>query len=215
MHVKAIAITQPIPLELQGLTPEGLMIYIARVSSGQQDNPDYVGLLKYCMREGHVSVFDQVDLTVEITTSRAIAAQILRHWSARFQEFSQRYAAAEGYEEVHPRRQAQKNRQSSTDDLDPVIMDWFTENFERISGEAFEFYREALEKGVAKESARFILPLATTTRLYMKTSVRNWIFYLRLRIDEHAQKEHQDVANEILKIFLEHFPVTAEAAGLI
>ena len=154
-----------------------------------------------------------VDMSVEIITSRAISPQILRHKSFQFQEFSQRYAKAQEIERYQPRRQDSKNRQNSLDDLDDATKQWFAEAQERMASTALEQYNLALEKGIAKECARVLLPLATQTKLYMKGSVRSWIHYLEVRTDRSTQQEHREIALEIKKIFMAQFPVTAAALG--
>ncbi|RXK80706.1 FAD-dependent thymidylate synthase [Chlorobaculum sp. 24CR] len=214
MQVRLISVTNPlIETDNRTLTPEGLMAYCARVSSPHQETPDYEKLLAYCIRKKHWSVFEMVDMTVEITTSRAISPQILRHRSFCFQEFSQRYAKAQATEKYEPRRQDTTNRQNSLDDLDQATVTWFDEAQDKIARLAFESYEEALEKGIAKECARVLLPLATQTRLYMKGSVRSWIHYLEVRTDPATQKEHRDIAEAVQAIFVEQFPVTSAALG--
>ena len=156
-----------------------------------------------------------VDMSVEIITSRAISPQILRHKSFQFQEFSQRYARAQEIERYQPRRQDSKNRQNSLDDLDDATKLWFAEAQERMASTALDQYNQALEKGIAKECARVLLPLATQTKLYMKGSVRSWIHYLEVRSDSSTQQEHREIALEIKKIFISQFPVTAAAMGWI
>ncbi len=212
MKVRLISLTMPL-LKIDGkeMTPEGLIAYCARVSSPNQENPDYAKLLRFCIREKHWSIFEMVDMTVEITTTRAIAPQILRHRSFSFQEFSQRYAKAVGYETYQARRQDAKNRQNSLEDVDEETKAWFKSAQEEVAALAFKRYEEALEKGIAKECARVLLPLSTETRLYMKGSVRSWIHYLQVRCDPATQKEHRDIANAIREIFIEQFPTVAEA----
>jgi len=211
MQVKFISITQPFVCT-EGdrlLSPEGLIAYCARVSSPNQENPDYEKLLKYCMRHGHWSVFEMCDMTVEIVTSRAIAAQILRHKSFSFQEFSQRYAEALACEPYYARRQDTKNRQNSIDDLPDDVKAWFEEAQKESWFQAYNRYQMALQMGVAKECARMLLPLNTQTRLYMKGSVRSWIHYLQVRCAPETQKEHRDIADAIREIFAEQFPTIA------
>lgn len=207
MQTKLIAVSN----SSDGRSPEELIAYCARVSSPKQNNPSIEGLLKYCIRQRHWSIFEMVDLTVEITTSRAIAAQILRHKSFSFQEFSQRYAEALDYEPCEARRQDVKNRQNSIDDLDP----WVKENFllaqREIWNKGYELYKQAIAAGIAKECARMLLPLNTQTRLYMKGSVRSWIHYLQVRCDVSTQKEHRAIANGIKAIFVEQFPIISTA----
>ena len=186
--------------------------YCARVSNPKnQDNPDVAGLLKFCIKHGHWSIFEMANMVVEINTNRGIAAQILRHRSFSFQEFSQRYAKAQGFEYIKPRRQDNKNRQNSFDDLSEDNQAWFEYTHQRIQDETSSFYEEALERGIAKETARFMLPLSTKTRMYMNGTVRSWIHYIELRTDESTQKEHRDIANEIKGIFRGKFPIISEA----
>lgn len=212
MNVRFISITKPeITIEGKELSPEGLIAYCARVSSPNQENPDYAKLLRFCIRQGHWSVFEMVDMTLEITTTRAIAPQILRHRSFCFQEFSQRYAKAASCEIYEARRQDAKNRQNSLNDLDEATKEWFRSVQREIWEHSFKRYEEALEKGIAKESARAILPLNTVTRLYMKGSVRSWIHYLQVRCDGATQKEHRDIALAAREIFIQRFPIIAEA----
>ena len=214
MQVRLISVTNPlIEIDNSQLTPEGLIAYCARVSSPNQETPDYEKLLSYCIRNRHWSVFEMVDMTVEITTSRAISPQILRHRSFCFQEFSQRYAKVQAVEKYQPRRQDVKNRQNSLDDLDDATVAWFDQAQESIAKLGMEKYEEALEKGIAKECARVLLPLGTQTRLYMKGSVRSWIHYLDVRTDPATQKEHRDIADAVKAIFTEQFPVTSRAMG--
>jgi thymidylate synthase (FAD) len=216
MQVRLIAVTAPlIQVDNQTLTPEGLIAYCARVSSPHQETVDYQKLLAYCIEHKHWSIFEMVDMSVEIITSRAISPQILRHKSFQFQEFSQRYAKAQEIERYQPRRQDSKNRQNSLDDLDDTTKLWFAEAQERMASTALEQYNLALEKGIAKECARVLLPLGTQTKLYMKGSVRSWIHYLEVRTDKSTQQEHREIALEIQKIFITQFPVTAAALGWI
>ncbi len=201
-----------LPPELH--TVEGIMAYTARVSSPTQDNPSYAGLLKYCATHGHWSVFEMVDMTIEITTSRALAQQILRHRSFSFQEFSQRYAKASmGFETYEARRQDVKNRQNSIDDMDEASKAWFEDAQSKVQSLTSTLYDYALTLGIAKEQARFLLPASTTTKLYMKGSVRSWIHYLSVRTDPSTQKEHRDIALAIKGVFLAQLPITSEALG--
>ncbi|MBV5326453.1 MAG: FAD-dependent thymidylate synthase [Chlorobium sp.] len=214
MQVRLISATSPlISIDNKPLSAEGLMAYCARVSSPHQENDSYEKLLAYCLEHKHWSVFEMADMTVEIVTSRAISPQILRHRSFQFQEFSQRYAKAQAIETYRPRRQDNKNRQNSLDDLDPSTCSWFDETQKNIAGLAMEKYNEALERGIAKECARVLLPLATQTKLYMKGSVRSWIHYLEIRTLESTQKEHREIAIEIKHIFSERFPAVSKALG--
>lgn len=192
---------------------EETMAYIARVSSPNQENPEFAKLFAYCIKHGHWSVFEHGHMTVEITTSRMITPQILRHWSARFQEFSQRYAHVQDYEPYQARRQDIKNRQNSIDDLsEDVKAEWLRiqeSNFDRC----MEHYNWALSAGIAKECARAVLPLQTSTKIYMTADIRSWIHYLNLRSDSATQLEHRIIAEEIKAIFIEQFPVVSEALG--
>jgi len=204
-------------VNLVSVTPEAEqhMGYVARVSNPKnQDNPKVAGLLKYCIKHGHWSVFEQAFMTLEIETTRGLAAQILRHRSFTYQEFSQRYADSNllgNVELPELRRQDTKNRQNSIDDLDPEVIETLNKQMKTLFSSAYALYNQMLEDGVAKECARFVLPLATPTRLYMTGSARSWIHYIKLRTGHGTQKEHMDVANECKKIFTEQFPTIAEA----
>ena len=205
-------------VELVSVTPdaENHMAYVARVSNPKnQDNEKISGLLAYCIKHGHWSVFEQAFMTVEINTTRGLAAQILRHRSFTFQEFSQRYAdstmLSESIATPQLRRQDTKNRQNSIDDVDDYTTQRFEIKMRSHFEQAIELYKEMLDSGIAKECARFVLPLATPTRLYMTGSVRSWIHYVDLRSAHGTQKEHMDVAEEVRSIFSEQFPVVAKA----
>ena len=203
-------------VKLISVTPdaENTIAYCARVSSPHQNNPNISGLLKYMIRESHWSPFEMANMVVEIYTSRAIAQQILRHRSFSFQEFSQRYAEAARPLIYGARRQDEKNRQASIDDMSEEDRLWFIESQIDVSHLAFNKYWEALDRGIAKEVARFLLPLSTETRLYMNGTVRSWIHYIQLRSPEHGtQKEHADLVAEIKEIFIEQFPTISEALG--
>lgn len=193
------------------LSPEGLIAFCARVSSPNQENPNYVQLLKFCIREHHWSVFEMVDMTLEIVTTRAIAPQILRHRSFCFQERSLRYITGMGYEAYDARRQDTKNRQNSLDDLSTADKEWFLDAQEEVWDAANSRYEEALSRGIAKECARSLLPLNTVTRLYMKGSVRSWIHYFQVRCGLDTQLEHREIALAGRAIFVEKFPVTAQS----
>lgn len=188
------------------LTPEELIVYLARVSNpGNQLNMATADrLLWHCMREGHWSVFDMADMTLEIHTSRAIAAQLLRHRSMAFQEHSQRYAEAHDSESIELRRPAASNRQSSVEVINDANLDSMVTHAVTTS---FKAYADLLKNGVARECARGVLPLSTTTRLFVKASIRSWVHYILVRDDAHAQKEHREVAHAALVILKEHFPV--------
>ena len=191
------------------------MAYVARVSNPKnQDNDKFAGLLKYCIKHGHWSVFEQAYMTIEINTTRGIAAQILRHRSFTYQEFSQRYADSNLLGDIELpelRRQDDKNRQNSIDDLDPEMVDKFNRQMNTLFSSAFGLYNQMLKAGVAKECARFVLPLATPTRIYMTGSCRSWIHYINLRSAHGTQKEHMDIANGCKKLFTEQFPAVSEA----
>ena len=205
-------------VKLVTVTPkaEETMGYVARVSNPKnQDNPKVAGLLGYCIKHGHWSVFEQAHMTVEIETTRGLAAQILRHRSFTYQEFSQRYADSSMLSKVIPipqlRRQDDKNRQNSIDDLDPFVVQDFELKMQRHFVEGMKIYKEMLDAGVAKECARFVLPLATPTKLYMTGSVRSWIHYINLRSAHGTQKEHMEIAENCRSIFNEQVPIVAEA----
>ena len=210
--------TMDTPIKLVSVTPdaEKLMAYVARVSNpSNQGNDKFAGLLKYCIQHGHWSVFEQAFMTVEINTTRGLAAQILRHRSFTFQEFSQRYADTNLLDSVIPvpdlRSQDLKNRQNSNDDIPKEKKEEYQALIARHFSEAMDLYNALLQEGVAKECARFVLPLATPTRIYMTGSVRSWVLYIDLRSAHGTQKEHMDVVAEIRKIFAEQFPTVAEA----
>ena len=204
-------------VKLVSITPdaEQMMAYIARVSNpANQENDKYSGLLRYCIKHNHWSVFEQSTMTVEIETTRAIAAQILRHRSFTYQEFSQRYADAKLLETIELpelRRQDTKNRQNSIDDLDPKVVDKLNAQMNTLFSSAFSLYNQMLEEGVAKECARMVLPLCTPTRIYMTGSCRSWIHYINLRSSNGTQKEHMLIAKAVRKIFVEQFPAVSEA----
>ena len=204
-------------VRLISVTPdaEKTMAHIARVSNpDNQDNPNYSGLLKYCIKHNHWSVFEQSTMTLEIETTRAIAAQVLRHRSFTFQEFSQRYADSNllgTIELPELRKQDKKNRQNSTDDLDPKLVDTLNRQMNTLFSSALSLYNQMLEDGVAKECARMVLPLCTPTRIYMTGSCRSWIHYINLRSAHGTQKEHMQIAEACRKVFTEQFPAVSEA----
>lgn len=207
-------------VKLISVTPdaEQTMAYIARVSNpANQDNENYAGLLRYCINHNHWSVFEQATMTLEIETTRGIAAQILRHRSFTFQEFSQRYADTNLLSEHIPtpelRRQDTKNRQNSTDDLDGYLKLVLEGEIQEHFARARLLYDRLLSQGVAKECARFVLPLATPTRIYMTGSCRSWIHYINLRSANGTQKEHMDIAEACKCVFICQFPTVAEALG--
>ena len=205
-------------IKLVSVTPdaEQHMAYVARVSNPKnQDNDQFAGLLKYCIKHGHWSVFEQAFMTVEINTTRGLAAQILRHRSFTYQEFSQRYADSSMLGNTIPlpelRRQDDKNRQNSIDDLDPLMVEDLNLKMQRHFVDGMKLYKEMLEAGVAKECARFVLPLATPTRLYMTGSCRSWIHYINLRSAHGTQKEHMELVESVKTIFAEQFPTVSQA----
>lgn len=208
MNVKLIAVTKPL---VEGInTADELISYCARVSnpSNQLNVETAPRLLRYCVKHGHWSIFETVSMTVEIVTSRAIAAQLIRHRSFTFQEFSQRYAQSATYEPIELRLQDKTNRQASgevyKDDINNGIVKGIVE-------EVFKTYRLLIQRGVSKETARMILPLCTQTTLYMSGNVRSWIHYLEQRCAEGTQKEHRQVAQAIKEIFTQQFPSVAQA----
>ena len=205
-------------VKLVSVTPdaEQTMAYVARVSNpNNQENPNYAKLLGYCIKHNHWSVFEQAFMTLEIETTRGLAAQVLRHRSFTYQEFSQRYADSSLLSETIPlpelRRQDTKNRQNSIDDIDPFIRQEFQIKMQKHFEEGMKLYKEMLDAEIAKECARFVLPLATPTRMYMSGSVRSWIHYITLRSANGTQKEHMDIAEACKKIFVEQFPTCAAA----
>tara|TARA_Y100001963_G_scaffold12047_1_gene15203 strand:- start:2056 stop:2691 length:636 start_codon:yes stop_codon:yes gene_type:complete len=205
-------------VKLVSITPdaEKNMAYVARVSNPKnQDNDKFAGLLSYCIKHGHWSVFEQAYMTLEINTTRGLAAQILRHRSFTYQEFSQRYADANLLSEKIPlpklRRQDAKNRQNSTDDIDPFVVQKYDILMEEHFKASMDLYNKMLEDGIAKECARFVLPLSTPTRIYMTGSCRSWIHYINLRSAHGTQKEHMDIAEACRKVFTKQFPSVSEA----
>lgn len=197
--------------ELKSNSSEELIMYCARVSNPDNQTSGNPKLLKYCLDHKHFSIFEMSDMIVEIETSRAIAAQILRHRSFNFQEFSQRYAKVTSSEFYRPRLQDTKNRQNSIETFDPDTHIWFSEAQAKVNTISRDLYEEALKRGIAKEQARFLLPLSTTTKLYMKGNIRSWITYIQVRTDQSTQKEHRDIAEAIKQIFINEFPVISEA----
>ena len=205
-------------VKLVSVTPdaEKMMAYVARVSNpNNQENPNYAKLLGYCIKHNHWSVFEQSFMTLEIETTRGLAAQILRHRSFTYQEFSQRYADSSLLGETIPlpelRRQDTKNRQNSIDDIDPFTVQKYQMLMQDHFKDAMDLYQKMLDEGIAKECARFVLPLATPTRLYMSGSCRSWIHYITLRSANGTQKEHMDIAEACKQIFIEQFPTVSEA----
>lgn len=211
MNVKLISVTPD---------AEKQIAYCARVSNPKnQENDSFAGLLKYCIKHRHWSIFEHAFMTVELNTSLAVATQVLRHRSFTYQQFSQRYADSKELQLEIPipdlRRQDTKNRQNSIDDVDEFTKQEFEIQIQRHFASAMDLYQTMLDKGIAKECARFVLPLATPTRLYMSGSIRSWIHYIQLRSANGTQKEHMDIANECKCIFAGEFPVIAEALGWV
>ena len=204
-------------VSLVSITPdaEKTMAYIARVSNpSNQENDNYSGLLKYCIKHNHWSVFEQSTMTLEIETTRAIAAQILRHRSFTFQEFSQRYAKSNELGKIQLpdlRRQDVKNRQNSIDDLDPFVKQKLEAQMITLFSSAQSLYNQMIDEGVAKECARMVLPLCTPTKIYMTGSCRSWIHYIDLRSAHGTQKEHMDLVEEIKTVFCKQFPTVSQA----
>jgi thymidylate synthase (FAD) len=215
MNVKLISITQPLiktKEDDRNLSPEELISFCARVSNpnNQLNVETAPKLLKYCLDHGHVSIFEMAGFCVEIKTSRAIAAQILRHRSFSFQEFSQRYAEVQEFELIELRKQGKTNRQVGDEVLSNEYLD---REIDSTISRCLDTYKLLIESGVAKETARFVLPLNTQTTLFMNGNIRSWIFYIKLRTAIDTQKEHRLVAEEIKKIFIDNFPNISETLG--
>lgn len=212
MNVKLVSVTQP---KIEGVeTAEDLVVYCARVSNPQSqqagENPER--LLRYMVRHEHWSPFEMVDLCVEIEAPRDISRQILRHWSFRFQEFSQRYAVVQDMQSRECRLQDQTNRQNSIECGDAVKAKWWAKQQQMIINEVQWLYCQALHRGIAKEVARAVLPEGLTmSRLYMHGSLRSWLFYCRLRMKPETQKEHREIAAKCWEIVREQFPTVAAA----
>lgn len=216
MNVNLVSVTKAFTIEGKDLTPEELIVYIARVSNpaNQMNTETSAKLIAYLIKNKHWSPLEMVDMTVEIVTSRGIAQQILRHRSFSFQEFSQRYAEVTDFEPVLIRKQAEKNRQSSTDDFDPTLTgddDQASKVIADYIKQGEELYKKLLSAGVAKECARMILPITTQTRIYMKGSIRSWVHYLQQRTAPSTQMEHRQVALCIETFFNDNFPNIAKA----
>jgi len=224
MNVKLVSITKSV-IEDKELSAEELLVYIARVSnpSNQLNIETADKLIGYMIKNKHWSPFDMINMTVEVTTSKAVGIQILRHWSIKPQEFSQRYAEVVDIEPIELRKQGATNRQVGDEVFDPMIT--ITNNVERYEIEANNaiqlyiesgqnLYKALLKAGVAKECARMILPMATSTTLYLNGSVRSWIHYMEQRCSSHAQAEHRAVAKLVEAIFKEQFPMTSKALNL-
>ena len=203
--------------DLEDKSAEQIITYAARVSSDKSD-VERLGtaerLLNYCLRNGHVSIFETASMTVEVTTSRAIAEQLIRHRSFTFQARSYRYAECHSNEIYEARRQDKTNRQNSIGDLPTETQEWFVRAQEDVNEKCQSAYDDAIARGVARECARFLLPLSATTVLYMTGNCRSWIHYLTTRTGNGTQEEHKAIAEEILKIFTEQFPIVSKAAML-
>lgn len=217
-EVRLVSLTAPQVFDKAGkvLTPEEFIAYTARVSNpnNQLNTATAPKLLKYLLENNHYSPFEMIDVGIEISTSRGIAPQILRHWSFSFQEFSQRYAEAQECIIYPARRQDSKNRQNSIDDMSDEDKAWFKQAQEDNWLHSYSLYCQAIKRGVAKEQARFLLPLGTKTTIFMKGNVRDWIFYLKLRSGNGTQLEHQDIACETIQsVFIPNFPVISEVMG--
>lgn len=213
MNVKLVSISNPCTTGINNA--EDLVVYCARVSNptNQLNTETSPRLLKYLIKHKHWSPFEMVHMCVEITTSRAIAAQILRHRSFSFQEFSQRYAAVTDFEKIEWRAQGKTNRQVGNNTV--VLPTVIAEKVENLLEQSEQTYNLLIGAGIAKESARMILPLTTKTTLYMSGSVRSWIHYIDIRTKEDTQKEHRQIAEEIKKLFIKNFPVVSEALEYI
>jgi thymidylate synthase (FAD) len=206
--------------KLTALTPdaEKTIAYIARVSNpANQENANFKGLLKYCIKNHHWSVFEQAFMTLEVETSRAICTQILRHRSFTFQQFSQRYADNSVLTDEIPlfdlRIQDSKNRQNSIDNMSDEEKEKWYKEVDAHFAQSMDLYQRMLAAGIAKESARFVLPENMPARIYMSGSIRSWIHYIELRSANGTQKEHQQVAELCKQIFCEQLPTIAEALG--
>lgn len=204
MSVKLIAITPD---------AEKTMAYIARVSSPNQDNPEIAGLIAYCVRKSHWSVLEHAFMTVEVRTSRMVSAQMIRHRSFTWSEFSQRYAEPVGYVIGEARVQAEKNRQSSIDAAPQHLKVWWESVQRELWEKSTQAYQDAIDFGLARECARTVLPMGTTTRLYMTGSCRSFLHYIQLRTQPDTQQEHREIAEAIKAIFVERFPTVSEALG--
>jgi thymidylate synthase (FAD) len=213
VNVKLISVTQP---NIAGIDKsEELVAYCARVSnpSNQMNSETSPKLLAFLIKHRHWSPFEMVDMTVEIKTSRAIAAQILRHRSFSFQEFSQRYSVANDFENIEFRLQGDKNRQVGEVLLEPTDLRYLdlSDSVKNALQASTIAYNKMIENGVAKEVARMILPLTTETTMYMKGSLRSWVHYIDLRTEKNTQKEHRLIAEECKNIFINQFPIISEA----
>ena len=210
MAVRLISVSQPLVPGIK--TAEDHIGYCARVSNPAGQIQDPARLLKYCIKNKHWSIFEMANMVVEIQTTRAIAAQILRHRTFTFQEFSQRYSeVADAPVPVEARIQDHKNRQNSFETEDDALKMWWLREQQALYEDSLRLYNQAVEKGIAKESARFVLPLSTPTTMYVNGTVRSWIHYIDLRTGNGTQREHADIANACKEIFVQQFPVIADA----
>lgn len=202
-------------VKLIWITPEAekIISYCARVSSPKnQENYDTMDkLLKYCIDNKHWSVFEMANMCLEITTSRAISAQILRHRSFCAQEYSLRYSEAQSFEYYDARSQDSKNRQNSIDNLPENVQDWFIDAQSQVTILSNDLYEQALKYNIAKECARFLLPMSTRTKLYFNGSIRSWITYFQVRLDKSTQLEHREIAEQCKNIFKEQLPIISKA----
>jgi thymidylate synthase (FAD) len=211
MHTKLISLSNPLVTGISN--PEELITYCARVSnpSNQLNTETAPNLLKYLIKHKHWSPMEMVSMTIEIKTNRAIAAQILRHRSFSFQEFSQRYATATKLEPIELRKQGKTNRQVGDEPLDISEHIEIFDKIDKLQDQTIDLYEELVAKGVARECARMILPLSTQTTLYMSGTIRSWIHYIDLRSSKDTQKEHREIVLEIKQIFKKHFPNLSDA----
>lgn len=192
---------------------EAIMMYCARVSNPANQTSDNTGLIKYCAKAGHWSIFEMSNFVFEIVTSRAITAQILRHRSFSFQEFSQRYSEATSFETYPARRQDFKNRQNSIADMSTEDLEWFEKAQADIQDAAAYLYEQALARGIAKEQSRMLLPMSTTSKIYMNGSLRSYIHYINVRTDPSTQLEHREIAEAIKVALAKEVPNVAQALG--
>jgi thymidylate synthase (FAD) len=211
MNVKLISLSNPCVTGINN--PEELISYCARVSNptNQLNTETAPKLLEYLIKHKHWSPFEMISMTVEIKTSRAIAAQILRHRSFSFQEFSQRYSAATELEYIELRKQGKTNRQVGDEPIDIGSYLELKEEIEQAQNQCVNIYNKLIAKGIAKECARMLLPLNTQTTLYMSGTIRSWVHYIDLRATQDTQKEHREIAVEIKNLFISNFPNISKA----
>lgn len=212
--IRLIAVTQGVGA-LEGRGAQDIITYTARVSSpNNQASFETSGkLLAYLIKQGHWSPLEQVSMTLEVTTSRAVSAQIIRHKGLNVQEFSQRYSEVAEFQVYPARRQDSKNRQNSIDDMPEEDKQWFINTQQSLNMLSMQMYRTALSKNIAKEQARMLLPISSKTTLYITGNARSWVHYLQVRTHPSTQKEHRDVAEKCKGIFMEQFPDISEALG--